>query len=140
MRTKTIVLLLAIIAVTIPSCKTTDTDNVMKPSPPDAAAVTRAKMEDTKDKIARYYREYNKYPKTLEDLSWVNSGEKYQDAWGRQIVYNVGADRTVRLYSFGADGEVGGQGEAEDITIKFNELDIKPSLAEQVGKPQKKWH
>ncbi|HBT75640.1 MAG TPA: hypothetical protein DEB39_01665 [Planctomycetaceae bacterium] len=107
--------------------------------PPDAAEVTREKLEHTKKLIAEYNAGHGHFPKSMSDLSWVNGGEKFEDAWGNEIGYSVSRDKTVRLWSFGADKELGGTGDNADLFITFNVLDVTPSMAEKAAAPKKRW-
>ena len=130
--------LLLTLLLALVGCTSTGTQS-QGPPPPDAAAQTRKKLDETKEQISVYYRNYGSFPKSLKDLSWVNGGDDYKDGWGNTLVYSVGRDKTVRLWSFGADGAIGGAGENQDIAIKFNELDVTPSVADRLGEPKKKW-
>lgn len=110
------------------------------PTPPNAVAQTQVMLEDTKKLVAEYNADYGHFPKSLRDLSWVNGGIDFQDVWGNDLGYAVNAkEKVVRLWSLGADGEIGGNGDNADMFITFNAFDVTPSTAEKVAQPKRKW-
>lgn len=108
------------------------------PPPPDAHQRTREQLEQMRHSIAAFYTNYGQFPKTTGDLSWHSGGEDYEDAWGNEIGYAVSHDKTIRIWSLGADNQFGGTGDNEDIILTFNVLDLTPSMAEKAASPKKK--
>lgn len=56
------------------------------------------------------------YPKSLRDLSGRYYVGELVDGWGHELGYRMpGSDRPYDLYSLGADGREGGEGDDEDL-------------------------
>jgi len=95
--------------------------------------IAKAKMANIENAIGRFYIDCGRYPSGEEgfvELLEVPSGldERWQgpylkksellDPWGNEYIYVEDGEvnpGSVDLISFGADGEVGGEGEDADI-------------------------
>ncbi|HEX4823430.1 MAG TPA: type II secretion system protein GspG [Candidatus Polarisedimenticolaceae bacterium] len=75
---------------------------------------------DTMIRVARaiesFHARSQHWPSRLEDLVPGSLPEIPKDPWGHGLTYEV-TSRGYRLVCLGADGAVGGAGEAEDITV-----------------------
>lgn len=59
---------------------------------------------------------HERYPSTTEGLKVLQQGKLSRDPWGILYVYNTSADmKTYELWSYGADGVVGGNEEKADL-------------------------
>ena len=87
-------------------------------------AVTRGRMRVTQRRILSYYSATGKLPRSLTDLppDRVAVDNSTTDGWGKEIGYRVVGDQ-VFLESMGCDGEPGGIGKDQDITLVFNPAD-----------------
>ena len=83
--------------------------------------LTRSSMQSLRVHIVNYYNTNKQLPDTLDelDLDSVDLGHIRSDAWGRPIKYSY-KDGLVVLSSQGEDGEPGGDGDDEDILLKFD--------------------
>jgi general secretion pathway protein G len=86
-------------------------------------------LKQTKGQIELFKLDHGRYPERLEDLRqrpesidpdrWPKGGyleEAPIDAWGRPLHYAFPGTRgAFDLFSLGADGKEGGEGEDEDL-------------------------
>lgn len=97
------------------------------------AELNQTRMTALKQEIARYRLNYNSYPGSLEDLVRPNSQikqsgrlfnpiikeEELNDMWGNKYSFKLENDgRSYALTSFGSDGVPGGEGPAQDLTVR----------------------
>ncbi len=89
------------------------------------AAKTQVKI--LKDAVITYKLDIKKLPTKLDDLVANPGGEKWNgpyldgkklpmDPWGNAYLYNLKGDGDFEIISYGADGQAGGTGKAEDVT------------------------
>lgn len=80
-----------------------------------------------------YYENSLAYPASLKDISQRgNFDYSINDGWGNVIEYTHDPNGLVCLKSIGADGSIGGDGEAKDINVSFvlNPAILKKGLFE----------
>ncbi len=91
--------------------------------------VARANLKRLSDAVTAYRIDNaGRLPRSLEVLvtrdekgaRYIDSDEVPLDPWGNEYVYEApeGARREMRLYSLGADGKKGGEGENADIAYE----------------------
>lgn len=90
----------------------------------DAAAAQLARLDTA---ISSYYLDMNSYPQELQDLvenpsrraTWNGPyirGGMLQDPWGNDWVFEL-EDSGYSLFSYGRDGQSGGDGDDADIQL-----------------------
>lgn len=93
-------------------------------------AVAQQKISNIETAINLFYQDYSRFPESLEELitkpgditdeQWVPPSLKakhLKDPWGQPFEYRYPGDHgAYDLYSTGADGQDGGEGENADIT------------------------
>ncbi|MEX2468532.1 MAG: type II secretion system major pseudopilin GspG [Pseudohongiellaceae bacterium] len=90
----------------------------------DAAAAQLARLDTA---ISSYYLDMNSYPQELQDLvenpsgraTWNGPyirGGMLQDPWGNDWVFEL-EDSGYSLFSYGRDGQSGGEGDDADIQL-----------------------
>jgi hypothetical protein len=68
----------------------------------------------------RYIREHGSPPPALSAIPERRTDVgAMKDAWGRELLYDVGMDGVVTIRSYGADGKPGGSGLDRDIICRF---------------------
>lgn len=95
-----------------------------------AKTLTRSDMQCLRVHIVKFYNMNKRLPENLDelDLDSVELGHIRSDAWGRPIKYSHKGGLVV-LSSQGEDGEPGGDGEDEDILLRFDpreDVNIQP--------------
>ena len=92
--------------------------------------ITQADIKNLETAIDLYYLDVGRYPTEEEGLkalyqrpdnvpNWAGPYIKQapKDPWGREYVYKFPGERgPYDLYSYGADGQPGGEGESADIS------------------------
>lgn len=92
-------------------------------------AVAQQKIGNIETAINLFYQDYSRFPETLEELvskpaditeeQWTPPSLKakdLKDPWGNPFVYRYPGDHgAYDLYSTGADGQEGGEGDNKDI-------------------------
>lgn len=93
-------------------------------------AVAKQQLASIENAINLFQQDYSRFPETLDELVTRPadvSDEQFSpptlkpknlvDPWGNQFVFRYpGEHWTFDLYSMGADGQPGGEGEAADVT------------------------
>jgi general secretion pathway protein G len=107
--------------------------NVFSKGEAAKAELNRTRMESIKQEISRFRLTFNSYPRSLEELvrpssQMQQSGKLFSpiikedellDMWGNKYIYRLENDgRTYTLTSLGSDGMPGGEGHAQDLTIR----------------------
>lgn len=97
------------------------------------AQLNVVKMEKLKQALAEYHLSFNTYPETLDGLihpsrDVQDSGQLFvpsvenkdlQDIWNREFSYKVENEgRSYSLTSLGSDGQTGGEGPKQDVTLR----------------------
>lgn len=101
----------------------------MAATPVTPRAVTEKTFDDLRNAIVAYAHKRGKPPASLGALQGRWDSEKVRDGWGNEITYAVGADSTVRLWSFGSDKAIGGHDDAADIVVAFQPLSSPTATA-----------
>ncbi len=70
-------------------------------------------------------------PNSLKELMPEYVETIFEDPWGREYQYSPTADRKLRVYSLGSDGEVGGMADAADIYLDTD----RKKLIRSIEKP-----
>ena len=92
-------------------------------------AVAKQKLATIESAINLFHQDYGRFPEVLDDLvsrpsdvaaeQWTPPSLKRKDLldpWGNPFQYRYPGDHwTFDLYSLGADGQTGGDGEDEDV-------------------------
>ena len=90
----------------------------------------RHQLSQVENAIQTFYLDYDRYPNELEELvnqpadisdeRWSDPplrGRDLDDPWGNRLQYRYpGQHGTFDLYSYGADGQDGGEGDNAPIT------------------------
>jgi general secretion pathway protein G len=107
--------------------------NVFSKGEAAKAELNRTRMESIKQEISRFRLTFNSYPRSLEDLvrpsaqlqqsgrlfSPIIKEDELLDMWGNQYIYRLENDgRSYTLTSLGSDGIPGGEGHAQDLTVR----------------------
>ena len=84
------------------------------------SAITPSAMTETSVRIEMYYQRNMRLPPDLTVLP-VREGyaNRITDAWGRSLVYTVGAGDAFTLSSLGEDGVSGGTGDNSDLVRRY---------------------
>ncbi len=77
--------------------------------------------------VELYYRDYRKYPNSVEDLIPKYIPKKVVDVWGNPIIYKKTSDGYV-VACFGKDGIIGGTDEDTDFFIQNGEVVSTPNI------------
>ncbi len=77
--------------------------------------------------VELYFRDYRKYPDSVEDLIPKYIPKKITDVWGNPIVYKKTKDGYV-VACFGKDGIIGGIDEDTDFFIQNGEVVSTPDI------------
>ncbi len=83
------------------------------------------RVRDTMIRAARAvynYRRRGSWPKSLDDVRAPN------DPWGRPLLYKLKSGGGYVLGCLGADGQPGGEGEAQDLFIEDRSFVSRPSV------------
>jgi hypothetical protein len=87
------------------------------------AEITHSRMVFDRLCILEYARANNKLPPNLSDLprlAFKPEPDRYlEDAWHRQLIYEIDSSGMVTLRSLGKSGVPGGSGENAEIVLKF---------------------
>jgi general secretion pathway protein G len=93
-------------------------------------SVAQQKVQEIEKAIEMFHYDYGRFPEAIEELvtrpddvaedKWQPPTVKSKDLldpWGRAFVYSVPGDhdQSFDLYSLGADGQEGGEGENADV-------------------------
>jgi hypothetical protein len=79
-----------------------------------------------KKQIFIFIHEHGETPKSLVQLPKLNGFyNSDRDGWGNPILFSVDTNGVITLRSFGADGQLGGIGQSEDIIESFPTKDSK---------------
>jgi general secretion pathway protein G len=92
-------------------------ENVCLLTPRDSA---QTDLEAIGQCIELYKRDHGGHPSGLQELVDRHYIKAYvatpKDPWGHEYMYQDSGD-SYRVYSYGADGEPGGAGQAEDVEV-----------------------
>ena len=88
------------------------------------ADLTRSRMGFDRVRIFEYAHAHGRLPSDLSALPKLALKPEadhsyFEDAWHRNLIYEVDQSGTVTLKSFGRDGVPGGSGDDADIILKF---------------------
>ncbi len=82
--------------------------------------MTGTAISETKNRIHMHVLAHRDYP---ADLTRLPEREGYMnrttDGWGRPLVYELDQAGVISLTSLGQDGELGGTGDDQDVTLRF---------------------
>ncbi len=107
--------------------------NVFSKGEAAKAELNRTRMESIKQEISRFRLTFNTYPRSLDELvkpspqmqqsgrlfSPIIKGDELLDMWGNKYTYRLENDgRSYSLTSLGSDGMPGGEGHAQDLTLR----------------------
>lgn len=107
--------------------------NVMGQGDKARVGTTKATLSSVANALDLYKLDNHKYPSTAEGLkalieapasakNWLKGGYIKggipKDGWGNEMQYIAGANGTYDLYSFGADGQEGGEDVNADIALQ----------------------
>jgi general secretion pathway protein G len=89
----------------------------------DSSEIAKAKADIARlyDAVKMYYMDNGRLPEELTDLvagGIIKHTRALKDPWGNEYYYST-EDESARkwnIYSLGADGEVGGEGDDKDIS------------------------
>jgi general secretion pathway protein G len=82
----------------------------------------KADIRDLENHIKMYKNQFFRYPDSLEDLLTPPDGPPFlermpSDPWGNEYFYEPPSDGTNFIIgTLGLDGEIGGEGEAADVS------------------------
>lgn len=84
------------------------------------SAMTHHVLHATARRIQEYMKQHRQTPPDLSVLP-VEDGRANSavDGWGHDLQYSVDRDGVITLTSFGADGRPGGNGQNEDIVVRY---------------------
>jgi hypothetical protein len=87
--------------------------------PPTSRTIGR--FDDIAIRTLNHAKKNGRLPSAISDLpERADLDNSIKDGWGREIMYEVLVDGTVRLSSFGRDGKPGGEGRDRDIVVVFS--------------------
>ena len=98
--------------------------NVYKYMKTATIQTTKTQIITIENAIEGFRAEKRRLPDSLDELigdeeeAYLKTDELPTDAWGNEFIYEKTGTRTYNLYSLGADGVEGGEGEDEDIDRK----------------------
>ena len=98
--------------------------NVYKYMKTATISTTKTQIIQIENAIETFRSMKRRLPDSLDELvgdeedAFLKSEEVPTDAWGNEFIYEKTGSRTYNLYSLGADGVEGGEGEDEDIDRK----------------------
>lgn len=82
--------------------------------------MTRAAIGETFYRIHLYGRLHGRLPESLSVLADRGGySNRTTDGWGRALNYSIGDDGLVSLTSLGQDGQAGGLGPDQDVTVTY---------------------
>jgi general secretion pathway protein G len=95
--------------------------------PPRSKDITLIQLANIDAIIGQYLLDMRQYPKTLDEFienknnhpNWIGpylKKSQLKDGWGNSFQYRYpGRHQDYELYSYGADGQLGGEGDNADI-------------------------
>ncbi len=98
--------------------------NVYKYMKTATIQTTKSQIITIEEAIEHFRLDTRRLPDSLDELvgdeedSYLKTDQLPTDAWDNEFIYEKTGSRTYNLYSLGADGIEGGEGEDEDIDRK----------------------
>ena len=113
--TRQLLILAAVVACLIVFLRAVN--DALRYGPPPA---TQWAIEETRCRIHLFAKDNQRLPTQLAELP-RRSGfpNRITDIWGNELVYEVDADGTIALGSYGKDGKAGGNGANADKILQY---------------------
>jgi general secretion pathway protein G len=93
-------------------------------TPVDSVSLVASSLASIEGRIEQFQLDQGRLPSSLQELLLPSlvaktpyaTAAELRDPWGRELYYQASGD-TYLLFTLGADGQVGGSGNAKDLQV-----------------------